>query len=70
MIHIKSDGIKISDTGIGISNSDLPHIFDRLFKADSVRSSGTGYGLGLAITRKIIEDLHKMLISVESIEGK
>ncbi|MBP9779242.1 HAMP domain-containing histidine kinase [Candidatus Gracilibacteria bacterium] len=69
-ITLTKDGINITDTGIGMSESDIVHIFDRLFKADSARSSGSGYGLGLAITKKIIEDLHKMNLSVKSEEGK
>jgi signal transduction histidine kinase len=69
-VIIHKNGIDITDTGIGISEKDLPHIFDRLFKADIARSSGTWYGLGLAITKKIIEDLHNMKLTVESQEGK
>jgi len=69
-VTIHKNGIEITDTGIGISGKDIPHIFDRLFKADVARASGTGYGLGLAITKKIIQDLHKMDLSVESQEGK
>lgn len=69
-VTIHKNGIEITDTGIGISEKDLPHIFDRLFKVDVARSNGTGYGLGLAITKKIIQDLHKMKLSVESREGK
>jgi signal transduction histidine kinase len=69
-IRIHSDGIEITDTGIGISISNLPYIFDRLFKVDMARSNGSGYGLGLAITKKIIEDLHKMKLTVESKEWK
>ena len=67
-ITIRKNGIEITDTGIGISSSHLPHIFDRLFKVDMARSNGSGYGLGLAITKKIIEDLHKMNLTVESKE--
>jgi two-component system, OmpR family, phosphate regulon sensor histidine kinase PhoR len=59
---------KISDTGVGISKEDLPHIFERFFKADRSRS-GTGTGLGLAIAKHIIQ-AHGGSIEAQSEEGK
>jgi signal transduction histidine kinase len=60
----------IEDTGIGIHASDVPHIFDRFYRADRSRSNEerNGYGLGLAIARKITEQ-HDGDISVESRAG-
>jgi heavy metal sensor kinase len=63
----KIDGftrIKVMDNGIGISPENLPFIFDRFFRVDKSRSS-EGFGLGLSITKSIIE-AHKGILSIES----
>lgn len=48
--------VSVSDTGIGIPASDLPHIFERFFRVDRARSRGDGgSGLGLAICQSVVE---------------
>jgi len=58
--------VTISDTGIGISEKDQLHIFERFYKADQARErSKSGSGLGLSIVKKII-DMHGGEITVVS----
>lgn len=66
-IDKKTVQIVISDTGIGIGDKDLPHIFDRFYRVDTSRDQrqGGGIGLGLPIVKSII-DLHHGSISVTS----
>ncbi|PFM49677.1 two-component sensor histidine kinase [Bacillus cereus] len=61
--------VRIRDSGIGISEEQKQHIFERFFKADSSRNRAYGgSGLGLAIVKKVV-DLHQGEIKVESEEG-
>ncbi len=64
--------IIVGDNGVGIAPADLPHIFDRFYRADSARSrtgDRPGAGLGLAITKWIAE-AHGGTITVQSRPGR
>lgn len=63
--------ISVSDQGVGISKDDLPKIFDRFYRSDTARTktNSQGYGLGLAIAKKIT-DIHHGEITVKSKQGK
>jgi len=61
--------VQVRDTGTGIPADDLPHLFDRFWRADPARGRATGgSGLGLAIARQIVTD-HRGTIDVESTPG-
>jgi signal transduction histidine kinase len=66
--HSESVTLTVRDFGMGISSTDLPHIFQRFYRADKARSNG-GYGLGLSLASAIAE-LHGATIEAESTEGE
>ena len=73
--------LQVHDTGSGIPEEDIPHIFERFYRADKARSrrmakhsngsaiAGSGAGLGLAIVHGIVEE-HQGMVSVQSIVGQ
>ena len=60
--------VTVTDTGAGIAPDDLPHVFERFYKADRSRAKG-GSGLGLAIVKHTVQ-AHGGRVWVESTPGK
>ena len=67
---IRDAVLEISDTGVGIPQDDLPHVFDRFYRVDKARGRDTGgTGLGLSIVQQIVR-LHGGSVTVQSKLGK
>lgn len=63
--------LTVSDTGVGIPEENLPHIFERFYRVDKARSQSVpGTGLGLSIVREIVDNACKGAIEVRSTPGQ
>jgi PAS domain S-box-containing protein len=62
--------VEVKDTGIGIDETDFPHLFERFYRGQKVSQSKImGSGLGLAIVKEIV-DLHEGTIDWDSVDGE
>ena len=68
-VHNDSDIIgKVKDHGIGISKGDIPHIWERFYRADKSRTGGSHCGLGLSMVKWIAEAHGGVCCSFKKIE--
>ncbi|MCZ8519342.1 MULTISPECIES: sensor histidine kinase [Paenibacillus] len=56
VVHGHQVGIRIEDTGMGMDKKEVPHIFERFYRADPSRGQKAGTGLGLSIAKWIIDE--------------
>lgn len=68
-VHENRVAIIVEDTGIGISEPDVPYLFDRFFRADLSRGQTSGTGLGLSIAKWIVDE-HEGEVEVRTALGK
>jgi signal transduction histidine kinase len=61
-------GIRVADTGIGMDKEEIPHIFERFYRADESRGVTAGTGLGLSIAKWIIDE-HGGSVEVTTRQG-
>lgn len=69
-VAASSAAVRVVDNGVGISATDLPHVFDRFYRCDKSRSrDGSSSGLGLTIAKSIVETMGGT-IDAKSVEGE
>ena len=67
-VRLVGNRLHVSDAGPGISDADLPYVFDRFFRGETGRKT-TGTGLGLSIVAKVMDELGGTVVAGRSAEG-
>lgn len=62
--------VRISDTGVGIPQKDLPFVFDKFYRVEANNKMAKGTGLGLSLVKHIVETVHQGRIILESEVGR
>ncbi len=61
---------EVSDTGVGLTADDCEKVFEKFYRVKKDKDMASGTGLGLPLTKRIVEDVHGGRISVESVVGE
>lgn len=69
IVTLRGNVLTVEDTGIGISNNELTHIFSRFYTVDKSHGESVGFGLGLPIVKKIC-DRSGWTLKVDSVQGE
>ncbi|NGZ75863.1 sensor histidine kinase [Saccharibacillus alkalitolerans] len=69
VVYRQQVGIRVKDTGIGMDKDEVPHIFERFYRADESRGKTPGTGLGLSIAKWIIDE-HQGSVEVVTVKGE
>ncbi len=69
IVTLRGNVLTVEDTGIGISNNELTHIFSRFYTVDKSHGESVGFGLGLPIVKKIC-DRSGWTLNVDSVQGE
>jgi len=60
----------VEDTGVGIPPEAMPHLFEKFYRVEQHKAMARGSGLGLNLTRQIVEEVHKGRMYVSSVVGQ
>jgi two-component system, OmpR family, phosphate regulon sensor histidine kinase PhoR len=61
--------VAVVDTGVGIPEADMPHLFEKFYRVDRHKKMAKGTGLGLNLVKQIIETVHGGEVTVDSTDG-
>ena len=62
--------VSVTDTGVGIPEDEIGHVFDKFYRVEANKSQAKGTGLGLNLVKQIVEKLHGGRVFVKSQVGK
>jgi len=66
----KTVRVSVSDTGVGIPEDEIEHVFDKFYRVDANKNQAKGTGLGLNLVRQIVEKVHNGRVFVKSKPGQ